>query len=56
MFVFSWKIKEFTSEVDFHLNGLELQAATLSVKIYRVLMDELTYIICLKSLGLILNV
>ena len=40
MFVSGWKVKEFTSEADFHSY---LQAATLSVKIYRVLMDELAY-------------
>ena len=40
MFVSGWKVKEFTSEADFHSY---LQTATLSVKIYRVLMDELTY-------------
>ena len=42
MFVFGCKVEEFTSEA-YSIPRLKLQAATSSVKIYSVLMDELTY-------------
>ena len=42
MFFSRWKVEEFASETNFD-SRVELQAATLSVKMYRVLVDELTY-------------
>ena len=42
MFFPCWKGEEFTSDTNFD-SRLELQAATLFEKMYRVLEDELTY-------------